>query len=281
MGEAKKNLFEYLDYRDFLRDFYQTQKSRNSCYSYRAFALKARLASPNYLKLVIDGKRRITDKTIDCFIKGLNLKPLEIRYFKSLILYNESEELEVKDKHLQKMLILKRSASEAAQLRKDRYDILRCWYHWAIREMVLLKNFSADPNLIAKSLGYRITPEEAQESMAILERLQFLEKGEDGKYKLNEPLISTTDEISSKIIRDLHAQFMQLAFDSVMKLSVEKRVVQGVTIALPREQIDKVKEKIKILCKDISEMFREDYQNDQVFHLVINLFPLSNDGETP
>lgn len=281
MKEASHSLFNYLSYRDFLRDFYTNQKSHSPWYSYRVFAQQAGLASPNYLKLVIDGQRRITDKTLDAFIKGLKLDILESNYFKTLVLYNNNKNDKTKNKYLDELLALKRSATKAAELRRDRYDILGRWHHWIIREMVLLKDFSPDPQTLSKRLNYRITPEEAEYSIALLERLEFLEKSTEGTYRLREPVISTTDEISSKVIRDLHAQFMQLAFDALTKLPVEKRVVQGVSIALPKNQIDSVKEKIKNLCKDISEMFAENYQNDQVFHLVINFFPLTNDGENP
>lgn len=281
MKKEALSLFECLNYRDFLKDFYMRHKSRSPWYSYRVFAQQAGLLSPNYLKLVIDGQRRITDKTLDAFIKGLKLNTLESHYFKTLVLYNNNEDNAAKNKHFDELLAIKRSATRAAELRKDRYDILSRWHHWIIREMVLLKDFSPDPHALSKRLNYRITPEEAQHSIALLERLEFLEKGPEGTYRLREPVISTTDEISSKVIRDLHSQFMNLAFDALSKLPVEKRVVQGVSIALPKSQIDIVKEKIKNLCKDISEMFAENYQNDQVFHLVINFFPLTNDGENP
>ncbi len=95
MGEKIKdaghtpNLFDYFDYREYLQDYYQFHKKRNSSYSYRLFARKAKLGSPNYLKLVVDGKRRITDRTLFQFARGLGLNRDEEKYFRELVLYQE------------------------------------------------------------------------------------------------------------------------------------------------------------------------------------------------
>ena len=53
------DVFGYLDYRQFLADFYAAKKQARG-FSYRAFSRIARLGAPNYLKLVIMGKRNLT-----------------------------------------------------------------------------------------------------------------------------------------------------------------------------------------------------------------------------
>jgi uncharacterized protein (TIGR02147 family) len=35
-----KSIFEYLDYRDFLKDFYEEKKAQRSFFSYRLFGAK-------------------------------------------------------------------------------------------------------------------------------------------------------------------------------------------------------------------------------------------------
>lgn len=52
------DVFSYHDYRLFLADYYQAKKPKG--FSYRAFSRDAGLGAPNYLKLVIDGKRNPT-----------------------------------------------------------------------------------------------------------------------------------------------------------------------------------------------------------------------------
>jgi uncharacterized protein (TIGR02147 family) len=52
-------VFDYRDYRAYLRDVYQSRKSSEYGFSYRAFAKRAGLSAPNYLKLVAEGQRNL------------------------------------------------------------------------------------------------------------------------------------------------------------------------------------------------------------------------------
>ena len=54
------DVFRYRDYRQYLRDVYGARKQSEYGFSYRAFARKAGLSAPNYLKLVADGQRKLT-----------------------------------------------------------------------------------------------------------------------------------------------------------------------------------------------------------------------------
>ncbi len=52
---ARPSIYEYDNYRAFLKDMYDYQKAKTTYFSFRYFARKAGYASPNFLKLVIDG----------------------------------------------------------------------------------------------------------------------------------------------------------------------------------------------------------------------------------
>jgi uncharacterized protein (TIGR02147 family) len=89
------SIYDYLDFRAYLRDYYAMQKKRTRFFSYRYFAQKADFSSHNVLKQVIEGQRNIALKSIPKFVKALNHLPREGEYFKLLVLYcqskNESE----------------------------------------------------------------------------------------------------------------------------------------------------------------------------------------------
>ena len=59
-GTDPIDVFDYLDYRAFLRDFYARAKATRRGFSFRAFSRKARLGSPNHLKRVMEGDRNLT-----------------------------------------------------------------------------------------------------------------------------------------------------------------------------------------------------------------------------
>ena len=53
------NIYNFSDYRDFLKDRYRQLKEADPVFSFRHFSKQAGFGSPNYLKLVMDGKRNL------------------------------------------------------------------------------------------------------------------------------------------------------------------------------------------------------------------------------
>lgn len=271
------NIFEYSDYRAYLRDFYNLQKKKSRSYSFRVFANCARLNSPNYLKLVIDGARRVTDKNLPNFIRGLSLNPIEANYFRNLVLFQETEDSDARSVYQLELARLQvQFKKKAKTIEAYRREILRHWCHFVIREMVLLKDFRNDPHWVSKKLKGKITPAQAQESLEILERLEFIKQKENGTYIQTEPLITTTDEVSSKMLRRLHRQFMELGIESLQSDPIQEREFSGLTLALPKSAVSKLKQIIKEFRKDLNRTFSDLKDNEEVYYLSVNLYPVTH-----
>ncbi len=274
------NLYQYSDYRIFLKAYYFEQKRKNAKYSYRVFANKAKLASPNYLKLVIDGKRRVTDRNLQNFIRGLGFqRPEESEYFKSLVYFQESRDRESREifrTQLEK--IRTQHLKITLQIQKDQQEYLMNWRHFAIREMVLLEDFKDDPVWISKRLKNAATPDQVCLSLALLVRLGMIHK-DNGKYKIQAPLLSTTDEVPSLLIKKLHEQFLNLAIRSLYEDEMGEREVNGLTIAIPRSKISDFKKSIKNFRKEMNKTFSEAQGNQEVYQLMIGFYPLTKKGE--
>ena len=171
--QSSPSLFDYFDYREYLHDYYLFHKKKNSAYSYRLFARKAKLGSPNYLKLVVDGKRRITDRTLFQFARGLGLSRDEEKYFRELVMYQEVSDPDSKELHLRSLLKYQEKQRTPTPLKADKIKFLLDWHHAVIRELVASKDFKEDPAWIAKRLGNKITEAQAKESLDLLIRFRF------------------------------------------------------------------------------------------------------------
>src|ERR1700721_1624232 len=77
------SVFNYSDYREYLKDFYQLKKSKAGTYSFAVFSLRAGIKSPNYLKLVMDGERNLTPENTLAFARGLGLSEQETLYWEN------------------------------------------------------------------------------------------------------------------------------------------------------------------------------------------------------
>lgn len=281
MEKGTLDIFQYGDYRTFLSDFYHREKERNPGFSYRSFARRAGLASPNYLKLVIDGSRPVTEKNLSSFLRGLKLGAAEAEYFRVLVSMKESRDDREKVNLLERMLKLRvKHSGDPLQVDKDRWEILRSWHHWVIREMVLLKDFQPDPQWIAARLGRKITPAQARESLELLQRLKFLETN-SGRLRQSDPMITTADEISNLIIRHIHRQFVELGLVSLFHDAVDVREITGVTLALRNDQIPTFKRMLKEFRRELNRQFSDSAETgaEHIYHLEMMFFPVTKTGE--
>jgi uncharacterized protein (TIGR02147 family) len=278
--KSAPNLFDYFDYREFLHDYYLFHKRKNSAYSYRLFARKAKLGSPNYLKLVVDGKRRITDRTIFQFARGLGLSRDEEKYFRELVMYQEVSDPDSKELHLRSLLKYQEKQRTPTALKADRIKYLLDWHHAVIRELVLSKDFKEDPIWIAKRLGNKITETQAKESLDLLVRLQILQRNAEGRLEQREPLLTSSEEVPSHVIRSLHRTYLRKAINSIFAVPVEKRELSGLVISIPSHRLREIKEELKEFRKKLNRKYGLDRDGDDVFFVGLYLFPVTQRGDS-
>ena len=69
MEKVIEHLFDYDDYRRFLEDYFEEQKSLKPVFSHRFFAAKAGFSSSSYCLNVIRGRFNLSIKSIDKLAK--------------------------------------------------------------------------------------------------------------------------------------------------------------------------------------------------------------------
>lgn len=85
------NIYEFQNFREYLKKYYEMEKSKNSTFSYKKFARLAQLGSPNYLKYIIDGQRNLTISGIHKFAKAMTLTYQEKIFFELLVLKTQAK----------------------------------------------------------------------------------------------------------------------------------------------------------------------------------------------
>ncbi|MFQ5561633.1 MAG: TIGR02147 family protein, partial [Nitrospinota bacterium] len=65
------NIYIYLDFRLLLSDFFTKIRTLNSKYSMRYFSKKMGFGSPNYIQRILAGDRKLSETSLDAFIRVL------------------------------------------------------------------------------------------------------------------------------------------------------------------------------------------------------------------
>ena len=88
----KPDLYKYLDYRSYLRDWFQYKKATNRRFSHRAFARRTGQKSPSTLSDVMEGRRNLTPTTTEAFCKALGFTSEEEGFFILLVHLDQAKD---------------------------------------------------------------------------------------------------------------------------------------------------------------------------------------------
>lgn len=270
-------IFSYIDYRAYLKDFYEEKKSTTTFFSYRWFAQKAELSSPVFLKRVMEGDRSLTPATLEKFIVGLGLEEKEAEYFRVLVAFNQSKTAIEKQKNYAIMLSMVDFVKNH-QLEADQYSYFDNWYTPVIRELVCMKEYGDDYSALAMDVVPPINRREAHESILLLERMELITRDESGKYIQTEPAVTSGNGQSPmlKLARKaFHEQVIKLAGRSLTESDPKDRHAVSITMGISRACYDVLVQEISRFQERVVAIVDNDHASEQVFQMNMHLFNVS------
>lgn len=274
MDDWAPNIFEYVNYRDYLRDFYEAGKEHRSAFSFRFLARKAGFSSPNFYKLVMDGERNIGSESIEKFADALELSDDERRFFEDLVRFDQAAEVEERNAAFER-IAARRQFQRARRIDRDMFEYLSHWYHPAIRELATRSDFRADPEWISARLSPSVEPEKVRESLDLLFDMGLLERDEEGTVVRRDPSLTTGHEVGSLAIGNFHRQMLERAAESIESVESEHRDVSGVTMCIDAELVEELKERIHEFRETLLHLAEQVDDPEMVYQFNMQLFPLT------
>jgi uncharacterized protein (TIGR02147 family) len=272
-----KTIVEYIDYRDFLKDFYEDKKRNNSFFSYRIFGKKVGMDASLLVK-VLSKSRHIGSKIIANFIEYLNLKGNEAEYFENLVHFTKSKSDKQSKLYFDKMLSLRDVKKRT--LDEYQYEFYQKWYYSAVRLAIECFEFRGDYKELAEQLSPPITIKEAKKSIHLLKRLKLIEQDSTGKYVLTDSTVSTGDHWRSIAIRTYQEKTIKLSHESLERHAKEIRDISTITMGITSENFEDIREKLKEFRASIIKYVDESSDPDNVYQLNMQLIPLTQiDGK--
>jgi uncharacterized protein (TIGR02147 family) len=217
--EGKKSnslpsIFEYTDYRRFLADYYQSAKASHRGFSFRSFSMMAGFTSPNFLKLVIQGKRNLSELSTRSFARALKLGKNEAHFFSHLVQMNQAKSHDVKQHHASKMQA-SRTFQKFHPLKADEFHYYCQWFWIPVRELIGLVEFREDPEWVAAQLFPPIKDYEAKEALEGLQRLGLIRRNSAGFLEQTNSIVIAADDIMVTSVREFHRTMLKKAAESI------------------------------------------------------------------
>ncbi len=271
--QRRPDVFAYLDYRAYLRDYYAHGRERGL--SHRGLARRAGLRSPSFLKSVMQGQKTLAERTASRVAAACRLEGAAADYFVQLVMFNQARGTDAKRVAYERL----RTFGEwrrihALDIARDEY--FSCWYLPAIRELVASPRFVEDPRWIAKQLRPRIKVSQARSALRRLTELGLVVRDESGRLVQTDATVSSGLETGSIQLARYHRAMMERASEAIDAFPREERDLGALTLCVDDEGLARLKKRVQEFRREL--LLDEPAlagRRDRIVQINLQLFPLS------
>jgi uncharacterized protein (TIGR02147 family) len=268
------NIFQYLNYREYLEDFYDEKKNENDAFSYQNFANRAGFKSKSFIKLVIDGKKNLSPESATKINNVLKLSDKAFSYFNDLVAFSQAKTLQLRNYYFERLSSYNRR-NKARLIQQQQYELFSKWYHSTVREIVQHARWNGDYARLGRLLKPNLTARKARQSVELLLKLGLIRKTSKDTYEQTDPISTTGDEVQSLAVQNFHAQNLALATASIDSVERSSRDISCLVLGLSENGIQTVKSEIQKFRKKLLEIAEGDAQVLRVYHVSFQMFPTS------
>jgi uncharacterized protein (TIGR02147 family) len=174
------SVFDYLDYRRFLEDWFSSRRIADPKFSVRAFTRKAGLPISNssFFSKVIAGKRNLTLDLRFKLVKALRLPHSETKYFELLVQFNQSKDAGSKQHFYGELARFRRS--KARIIGKEGFEYYARWHYSIVRAFFGLDQRESNPAAIAEKVFPRLDVKEVEDAVRLLLGLGLITRTANG-----------------------------------------------------------------------------------------------------
>lgn len=271
-------VYDYLDYRLFLKDWFAAKKVSNPRFSHRMFARRAGQKSPSLLHAIMAGTRNLTPTTTEGFVTALDLSPSDAIFFRLLVALGQAEG-DTERNAVWEGIASTRRFRDARKIEGDGFAYLSSWYFPAIRELAHRPDFSDDPEWIGRTLRPKISAAKAKRAVESLLDMGLLVR-EGGKMRPAEASVVTPHEVLGLAVHNYHKSMLERAHEAIDAFDPEERHLGGVTVAVPRALVPRLKQEIAAFQERVMNLCDTAPEDkDRVYQFNLQLFPLSEPRE--
>ena len=261
---------DFLDHRKFLAAVVEDLRAQK-VFSHRTFNRECGFGSPNFVQLVIQGKRNLSSEAAARIAEVLGLNKNAVRLFLKMREMNLETEPSIRLSLMQNLL-QQPGFFERHEVSQTELSFYSRWYNVIVRELL-----QSHPKLTADEIGRALHPsvksEDILRSLDEMQALGFIKREAMGWVVVHRQL-NTQNEILHHALTAFHSTMIELARQSLQRFKGSEREVSSITLQLTKNEFLELREKIREFKREVlAEEKSED--NAQVYQFNFQLFPVT------
>lgn len=268
-----RQVFEFLDYREILKEAFEEKKVAMPLFSYRMLAEALGLDTSNVFR-ILHGDSHLPARCLPQTLEFLGLSGRAAEYFQLLIAYARERNALARTEILEKAISLRDVARR--RMADQELSVFRNWWVVAVRCLLEVVEGNARTDLLAAKLVPKVTEQEVGEALELLLDLGLVKKASSGRLLLADAhLTSGNDERRSGALRHFQRQVLELAADSMERFPREQRDVSTLTLAVDQDAFREIRGMLVECRRQIQKRIELARQPDRVMQLTLAFFPVA------
>lgn len=274
----------YLDFRKYLQDYYsyrrEISKKDLRPYNYAVFSAAANIKSPNYLKLIIEGRRNLSEEMVLKFAKAMGLPKDQTEEFRMLVAFGQASDPAERNMHL-KALNEKRvdSKLKSGEIDQKTWEKIPSWISWILYSLIDQKDVKFDAESLRKVLREKASVDEIQAAMdSLMQAGEIVKDEQTGEMKKARSLMESAEDVPVALVRKLQAELMYLGLESLFRDAATEREFGSATLTMTKQEFEELRFQLRKIRKEAQKNIgvkRLTSKGERVYQLNLQLFPVT------
>ena len=269
---------DYLEYREFLREWFIESKKENRFTSYRYLGQKTGV-DPAWLVRVFQKEGHLNEEALPAFIRLCSFDDRRAEYFRILYRFCKTKAKASLSELYCRLMELREM--EARVLTSPEFMYFGNWACTALRALVGISQDTSDLTVLANHLNPPISQKDAHNALEVLKQLKLIEPDGHGGWNITQQIVTTGGEVKSRAVRDFHRRTLELAQESLDRHSVAERDVSSIVFTVDEADIPEFKQRIEDFRRGLLQFAKRSENANRVYALNVSMFPLSDVIENP
>lgn len=179
------DIYDYTDYREFLKGLYAERKEANRAFSYRFIASRAGFASPSFVGKILSGDTNISQQTLLRLTDAFGLAGAEAEYFEALVNFSQSISETDRRHYFERLQRLRRRRRGTPGTTRDALESE--WFVPCVLNLVRLGLFDGDHTRLARLVTPPVTSQQVRLAIETLSFHGWIARSADGRWLARNP----------------------------------------------------------------------------------------------
>jgi len=270
--DPNQAIWDFGDYRAFIKAILEHWKSTRKQFSLRWFADRAGFSSHSFVGLVIAGKRNLGPDGVEKIGRIFKMKGPSLEYFRTLVRHNQAETAKEREETLEAMKKA-RGARDAKRLERDHWRYYDRWETPVVRELATWSKPGVDPVKLGEMFVPPLKAERVRESLELLQEIGLLRK--EGDTWVTDDAVLSAIDVPGQVLREARTQYMLRSIEAAERLPATDRHASWAVLSASRKTLDEV---FRLLDEARQNCLAEavaDPEVDGVYVVSLQAFPIA------